>query len=234
MNNLPEKSNIHAEVDEIYRKYVYQCDHLEWIVKEIDILQNDVAYQETKLQKVNDEIIHMKDQYFIASRNNYLNKYNNKTNAKFHNMSDIFYPTKHNVSYVANIQEEEEDITEEDVSHVIRDMCSYVCTGDIIYIGSILKSIQERFAIVTPLGKIILHDDLMTILFDKSMNTHRPVPYDFIKERNIKYGNMFQYILQNKDNSTGQEAYNCSFNNWRSNEEVEQILEYYVENDLWM
>ena len=228
INSLPSISSIHSEIEDIYRMYVYHCDNLVRIHHDIDLLQNEVAYQENKLKKVNSEIKTMRSKYFDSPRN-FINY--DKTNAKFHNFEDIFYPTNHNVTYVANMQLEV--VTVEELSHVIHEMCSYVCTGDVIYLGSILKSTQERFAIVTPLGKVILHDDLMTILFDKSINTNRPVPYDFIKERNIKYGNMFQFIMRNRENSTCKEAYNCSFNNWRSNEEVEQILKYYVDNDLW-
>jgi len=228
INYLPRVSNIQSEIDEIYRLYSFQCDNLDRILHDIDMLQNEVAYQESKLVKVNNDIMMMRDKYFDSSRNHFRH---NKTNAKFHNLEDIFYPSKHNITYVDNIQEDE--ITEEEITQVIHDMCSYVCTGDVIYIGSMLKSAHDRFAIVTPIGEVILHDDLMTILFDKSINSQKPVPYNFIKERNIKYGNMFQYILNNKDNSSVKVAYNCSFNNWRSNEEVEQILQYYVDNDLW-
>ena len=195
-------------------------------------------YHEEELQRVNNEIIYVRDNYLIKTQDN-TDKYN-ITYAKFHNIVELFYPSDLNISSIDHEHEqheqnvEEDDITDEDIGDYIRSMSSDVCTGDIIYIGSLMKSSHERFAIISPEGELILHDDLMTIMFDKSINTYHPVPYDFIIERKIKYGHLFQYIIKNKDNNIGRDTYNCSFNNWRTKEEVEEIIKYYVEKDLWM
>tara|TARA_B100000900_G_C20501454_1_gene683929 strand:+ start:259 stop:969 length:711 start_codon:yes stop_codon:yes gene_type:complete len=233
INNLPIMSNIDEEIERVYRRYLYQCDNLKRLQEEIDKLRRELAYQEDKIRHVNHEISCINTANILP-----INKWPspnakyNYTCAKFHNLSEIFYPTQHNISSLENLKKSK--LSEYDIADVLQSMCSFVCVGDIVYLGSMLKNVNQRFAIVSAFGEIILHDDLMTIVFDKSINSYNPVPYEFITDRNIKYGKMFQYIVQNKDNPSGKAAYKCSFDDWRTKEEVEEVIHYYVEKGLWM
>jgi len=226
INNVPKKSDLDSEMELVYRKYVHQCDHLNNIQTEIDHLQSEVAFQESELQKVNHEIIDMRDNHFQLCPNNQYHK----MDAKYHNLTEMLYPTYNNISYI-HIQQEK---SIKEITYIIRSM-SCICPGDIVFIGSIFITRQEYgFAMITPSGELLFHDDLMTIVFNISNETFHPEPLDFILKRNIKYGNMFQYIVQNKNSPVGQFAYNCCFNNWRTKEEVEVIINYYIDKEIWM
>ena len=255
INALPKKSNVDAELDHLYRRFVSKCDYLSCIQREINLLKNEIESHEDELKRVNTEIIYWRDNYITKARR--CKDTVKVTYAKFHNITDLFYPTNHNISSINDIsrplhlsrddndndndsdydydyEDNKDELREEDIGEFIRSMDSVVCTGDIIYIESLLKNSSERYAIISPDGELILHDDFMTIMFDKSKNTHNPEPYEFIKERNIKYGNMFKYIVKNKDTSIGEQAYKCCFNNWRTKDEVEEIIKYYIKKNLWM
>lgn len=239
VNKIPQKSNLDMELDHLYRRFVSKCDYLRSVQKEIKLLKIETELHEKELQKVNNEVIFWRFNYMSKARE--LSVGLKDTSAKFHNITNLYFPTRHNKSLnnyeprpLHLEEEEDDDIRLEDIGEFIRSMDSDVCTGDIIYIESLLKESTERFAIISPDGELILHDDLMTIMFDKSLNTHNPEPYKFIKERNIKFGNMFKYIIKNKDNNICEAVYNCSFNNWRTNEEVEQIIKYYIKKNLWI
>ena len=228
MNQVPNKSSLEKEMEQVYRMYLKKCDHVNNIQIEIDTLQKDVAYQEKELQKANNDIMETINKYSLP-HTSYIIRYNNtKTDAVYHNLSEIFHPSVQNISSINKM-------TPTEISCVVRTTCSNVCTGDIVYVGSHTQTRKENgFAIMGPDNKLIFHNDLMTMIFDKSINSYYPVPYDFIKDRNIKYGKMFQYIVENKKNPIGEVAYNCGFNNWRTNEEVEKIIKYYIEKDVWM
>ena len=221
-------SRAEAELEKVYRRYISKCDAIKNIESEVNILKHEVAHHELELINVKKEI------ESIGASNPSVYKYR-ASNAKYHNLMYLVSPLDRgnsNLSLSGNVYKDA--LSEDETVRYIRSCRGDICTGDVVYVGSSMKSRpEEGFAIVTPTGELLFHNDIMTIIFDKSINTYSPIQYDFIRERNIKYGNMFHYIVENKDNQIGKLAYENCFNSWRSNEEVDQIIQYYKDIGVW-
>ena len=170
----------------------------------------------------------------ISSSNPSVYKYRT-SNAKYHNLMYLVSPLENgnsDLSLSGNVYKNA--LSKEETAKYIRSCRGDICTGDIVYVGSSIKSRpEEGFAIVTPNGELLFHNDILTIIFDKSINTYSPIQYDFIRERNIKYGELFHCLVENKDNQIGKIAYDNCFDSWRSNEEVDQIIQYYHDIGVW-
>ena len=240
-STVKSKCRIDPEIDRVYRKYVSKCDAIKNIESEISILKHLVAHHEGELKKVNQEIQEINSKYSIDSDTQLLHFLPDmnffKTNARFHNLTELISPLIPNdsISGVMSGNINRCVLSTEETERYIRSCRGDICTGDVVYVGSSIRTRPENgFALVSPNGDLIFHDDLLTIIFDKSINTFNPIPYDFIRERKIKYGNMFHYIVDNKDNNIGNVAYECSFNNWRTNDEIDQIIRYYHDINVWM